>query len=284
MVNFNGNIIPLAAVLMAPAGRGLRYGDGLFESIRVFDGETPFWPAHWQRLQQGFRVLKFDVPRYFTDDFFQKEINKLTGGLDNHRLRLTVWRGGEGLYTPTSSSRPVFLIETSPLRADYFVTNELGLHIGTCPEVHLPKAENATNEHYVLPNLKTCNALPFVLAGIWRKENELDDCLLLNTAGHIACGGSANVFLWKNGALITPPLSEGCVAGTMRAAIFELSKQLEIKLVEAEVLPGDLPQADEIFLTNAISGIRWVRQVEGVEKVFQGEKTAVLLAEINRRL
>lgn len=279
MFNLNGKISP--AVTSPP--RASRYGDGLFETIRVFDGKTPFWKFHWQRLQQGFRVLKFESPPHFSSDFFQNEILKLVAGQGNHRIRLTVWRSGEGLYAPESNI-PVFLVESTPLTGNQFELNDRGLHVGICPNVRLPTAKKATSEQYFLPNVKTCNALPFVIAGIYRRENSLGDCLILNTAGRVACGGSANVFLWKNDSLITPPLFEGCVAGTMRMAMFAICKALKIRILEEKVSRKDLRNADGFFLTNAISGIRWVRKIDGVGKEFSNEKIVQLLAEVNRRI
>ena len=136
---------------------------------------------------------------------------------------------------------------------------------------------------YFPQNLKTSSALPFVLASIFKKENNLDDCLLLNTAGRLACGSSSNVFLVKNGELLTPPLTEGCVAGTMRAALFDLAKQLGTKAAEVPIALAELGTADEIFLTNAIQGIRWVRQVTGVDKRYNPSLSKNLVEEINRR-
>lgn len=141
--------------------------------------------------------------------------------------------------------------------------NPTGLTLGIFEEIRLTPN--------VFSPFKTGNALPNVLAAIFKKEKKCDDCLLLNITGRIACGNSSNVFLVKNGSLTTPPLTEGCVAGTMRSIVSDLCKGLKINILEKPVLPEDLVKADEVFLTNAIQGIRWVRGVEGVAGVFGNE-------------
>ena len=240
----------------------------------------PFWAAHWRRLCQGFRVLKFNLPEYYTSLFFQKEILKLIKGKGNHRIRLTIWRGGEGLYTP-EKSEPVFLIESIPMDYDFFKLNNKGLHIGIYRENRLPMAKKATAEIYFLPNIKSCNSLPYILANIYKKEKKWDDVLLLNNSGRIACGGSSNVFLWKNNNIVTPPLSEGGVAGTMRSVVFDICKKKGIHILEKKVFQKDLKSADGVFLTNAISGIRWVGEMEGGHMFSQKEKAENILGEIN---
>jgi branched-chain amino acid aminotransferase len=141
-------------------------------------------------------------------------------------------------------------------------------------------AKNATPQKYFLPNIKSCNSLPFILANIYRKEKKWDDVLVLNTAGRIACGGSSNLFLWKNKMLFTPSLSEGCVAGTMRNVIFDICKKTGINISERRIFHKDLKEADGIFLSNAISGIKWVESISGVKKIYQMGKSTEILNEI----
>lgn len=265
MINLNGRIFSAEAPLLSTSNRAFRYGDGLFESIRVFEGALPFFGKHWQRLRTGMGVLKFEIPAHFSSEFFQNEIAKLTENQGNWRIRLTVFRSGGGLYTPASNA-PEFLIEATPMPGHQFELNPTGLTIGIFDEIRLPTFPSSHLPF--LQSFKTCNALPFVLAGIFKKEKSLDDCLLLNAAGRIACGSSSNVFLVKNSELLTPPLPEGCVAGTMRSMVLDVAKSLKIRALEVAIGPEDLPKADEIWLTNAMQGIRWAGQVEGAERKF----------------
>ncbi|MBI5916767.1 MAG: aminotransferase class IV family protein [Bacteroidetes bacterium] len=283
-INFNGQLVSEREAVLPATNRAFRYGDGLFESIRVFEGKMPFFGRHWQRLSAGMQVLKMEIPPHFTAVFLQKEISKLTENRGNWRIRLAVWRSGGGLYMPVSNL-PEFLIETTPLPSHRFEWNEPGLSIGIYDEAQLSTSPNPSTlqspNPSTLQSFKTSNALPFVLAAIFRLEKKWDDCLLLNTAGRVACGNSSNVFLVKNGGIVTPPLTEGCVAGTMRSVVLDVANQLKINAVETTVSIDDLHDADEIFLTNAISGIRWVRSLEGSGKNFGAKFGALFLKNIN---
>jgi branched-chain amino acid aminotransferase len=148
------------------------------------------------------------------------------------------------------------LIETSPLDSQKFDLNLQGMAIGVFDEIRLPTL--APSQQFSIQNFKTHSALPFVLAAIFKQEKGWGECLLLNQRGRLACGSSSNVFLVKNGSLFTPPLSEGCVAGTMRSLVLALAKAKGMGVGEKRLRPQDLGAAEEVFLTNAIQGIRWV--------------------------
>ena len=98
------------------------------------------------------------------------------------------------------------------------------------------------------------------MAALWAKENKLNDALLLNCNNNIADSTIANIFIIKNGVIKTPALTEGCVAGVMRKHIIETLQQQNIEVAETIVNIDDIATADEVFLTNAIKGIMWVRQ------------------------
>lgn len=283
-VNYNGNIFPADQPIFNATNRAFRYGDGLFETIRVFEGQMPFFQRHWQRLTTGCRLLTFDTPPNFTPNFFENEIAKLTNNNGNWRIRLTVWRSGGGLYTP-QSNLPEFLIEATTLPNPVFELNEVGLDVGIFQKFLLPQTE--LNHDLQSPSvpipIKTNSALLQVLAAIAKSEAGLDDCLMLNTAGQLACATSSNLFWVKNGELRTPPINAGAVAGTMRATILDMAGQLGICCNESPINPDELSLADEIFLTNAIQGIRWVRRVKNIEVALGQSMAARLVEELNKR-
>ena len=165
------------------------------------------------------------------------------------RIRLTVFRNEGGLYSPEKNSIS-WLMESTALPSEKYDLNHKGLHVDIFDRVHKPVN--------ILSNLKTNNALLFVLAGIYRNECKLDDCLLLNQFGRIAESISSNVFLLLDNILVTPPLSEGCIAGTMRHTILELAPQIGYIIEERGILEKNLIEAEEIFFTNAIQGVQWV--------------------------
>ena len=102
--------------------------------------------------------------------------------------------------------------------------------------------------------------MPYIMAAMWAKENKLNDALLLNYNNNITDSCIANVFIVKNKTIITPALTEGCVAGVMRKHIIATLKQHGIEVAETALNIDDIANADEVFLTNAIKGMMWVKQ------------------------
>ena len=152
--------------------------------------------------------------------------------------------------------------------------NEKGIRLGIYDEIRKPI--------FALSNLKTGNALCYIMAGEFSHQNGYDDCLLLNENGNIVEAISSNVFLIKNKVLYTPSSSEGCVLGTMRKAVLQLGDGLVMDVKEKALTLQDLRNADEVFLTNAISGIVWVEecgktiyQSNTIKKIFKKLKESI---------
>ena len=277
MINYNGNLFPADTPVFPVSNRAFRYGDSLFESIRMFDGNIPLLERHWNRLTRGMEVLKIDAPEKFSPSFLLREINKTISENKNknHRIRVTVFRSGSGLYTPLNNEAE-FLIETSPLDDNLFTLNKIGLSVGTAGSVKISPT--------IFSSFKTGNSLPYILAAIEKQENKWDDILLLNQEDYLACGGSANIFMVKNNIIMTPPLSSGCLMGVMRSSVLELCQKLNMPATENNIRFDDLHEADEVFLTNAVQGIKWVKNMVGVNKTFGNETSKFLCQEINKSL
>ncbi len=272
-VNFNGNIIPANQPVFQASNRAFKYGDGLFESIRVFDGQIPFLDYHFNRLQRGLLQLKYNIPDYFSISFFEREIQKLVNKNGNHRVRLTVFRSEGGLYRP-ENNHPQFLIESQLLKDSFFHLNSKGLKVGFFDDIKL--------SYNPLSNLKTCNSLPYILAGIFNKEKNLDDSFLLNSSGGIAECSSSNVFFLFKEIILTPSLSEACVDGAMRKIILELAHANNFTIKETSIKAIDLEKADEIWLTNAIQGIRWVEYFKG--SFFENKVASQFVHLVNKKI
>jgi branched-chain amino acid aminotransferase len=270
VINFNGEHISSDSPFMGSANRVFRYGDGIFESIRMFGGKTPFLKSHYQRLLEGTRLLHLEVPVFMNPDFIAKEITLLTGDCQNARIRLVLFRKDGGLYTPLSNAVS-YLIEFEPLAGESFEFPPVGLTLGICP-FHL-----AAFHH--LSAIKTCNRLQNIVAAIFAKENLYDDCLILTNEGQIAESSSSNIFCLRGKHLITPPLTSGCIAGTIRNFIIEMGGTLGFTIEEMPVRQDDLHGFDEVFLTNAIQGIRPVKQIGDIS--FDIDKSSVLLSALN---
>ncbi|MDM8158787.1 aminotransferase class IV [Labilibaculum sp. K2S] len=271
----DGKLYPKDELLFGAGNRAFRYGDSLFETIHANGTEIQFLPEHLNRLTNGMDCLGMTIPHGFrekikTDITFLIHKNKAFAGT---RIRLSVFRKDGGLYTPTDNSIS-YLIETSPLDHDHYLLNRKGLKVGIYEEMR--KSLNLTSR------FKTGNSLPFILAANYRKKMNWDDCILLNDRGNIVESISSNLFLMKDGILMTPSNENGGVSGIMREQVIETAIDLNITVFDDCVLnPENLLVADEIFLTNAISGIQWV--VAYQERRYFNKTAKLLIEELNRR-
>jgi len=273
-VNHNGTIIPENAAIFTSQNRAFRYGDALFESIRMFDGRLPFLPYHYERLLKGMEVLGYDIPAHYEVSFFENQIRRLIETTEkndqNHRIRLSIYRANGGLYTPENDT-PIFIIEHKKTTDNQFFINKNGLKIGLYNTIKLPLSP--------LSNLKTSNALPYILAARFCKKNQLDDCIIFNQADRIAETYKANIFLIKNNKIYTPPLTEGCIEGVMRRVIIELLLEMKNEVIETTLSLQDLREGQGIFISNATRGVQWVAEIKDVKNY---EK--LLVNEITERI
>ena len=258
-ISFNGKIIDETDPVIGSTDHSYRYGDGLFETMKIQDGRILYLSYHIERLFTGLKVLRFAIPPFFTEQTIAGgilELCKKNQCEGSARARLSVSRGNGGLYDCDNNFS--WLIECWPLKTSGL--NENGLIIDVFPE-----ARKAID---VFSNLKSANYLPYVMGAVWAKENQLNDALILNSHDRICDATIANIFWVKEGKLFTPPLSEGCVAGVMRRRVLDLRLQIAARIaigvgfeIEESVLSEKtLLEADEAFLTNVTSGIRWVKQ------------------------
>lgn len=251
---YNGHLINLYEPAISFTNRAFRYGDSLFESIRFSNGKAMFLTDHIRRIKLSMTMLRMNVPAEFNtaniDHLIHHLIsqNKITGDV---RIRLTVFRNDGGYYTPDTNDIS-FLIETEPLDTIGYILNQKGIWVDVYAEIKKPITKIA--------NLKTGNALLYVMAGLTKKSLKLDDCLLVNDNGNIIESISSNIFVIKNGTMYTSPITDGCVDGVMRKQILALASQNKILTFEQTLTINTLMNGDEVFLTNAIKGVQWVGQ------------------------
>lgn len=239
----------------------------------MFEGKLPFLDLHFQRLVKGMEILKMDIPTRYSIDYFKRQIKKLTTKKANARIRLTVFRRDGGLYTPRKNSCQ-FLIEASPLSDAHFQLNKKGLSIDLCQSVSLTYSP--------LSNLKTGNSLPYILAALYKKENQLDDCILLNEKNRLVEASSSNLFLLIKNTIYTPPLSEGGIEGIMRNVVLSTATATGHRIKTIPLSIKKLHQADEVFLTNSIQGIQWVKHFSNV--IYQNKIAQKLNDLINSKI
>ncbi|MCR8668077.1 aminotransferase class IV [Aestuariibaculum sp. M13] len=277
MTNYNGNILAETNILSIQ-NRGYAYGDALFETIKASHGKLLFWEDHYFRLMASMRIMRMEIPMNFTMEFLEEQIqntlkaNSLTEA--SARVKLTVHRNEGGLYLPQTNAVG-FNISVKPLEDDFYVLND-----GTY-EVDLFK------DYYVSPSLlstlKTNNKALHVVGSIYAKENNLNNCLILNTNKQVVEALNGNVFLAKGNIIKTPPLTDGCLKGVMRKQIIDVLKTLEgYQLIEESISPFELQKSDEIFITNVISGITPVSKYR--KKSFNSEVAKTILQKLNVKI
>jgi branched-subunit amino acid aminotransferase/4-amino-4-deoxychorismate lyase len=251
-VNYNGNQVDAASPLLKADNRGFRFGDSVFETIRIFNGGPLFLSDHIARLNLGMQALKMESDSGLNTDFFEKQITGLivaNGIGKGGRIRLTLFRNGGSNYTPEVNSVS-YLIEVLPIAENEYELNGKGFNIDIYNEIK--KQQNA------LSPVKTGNSILYVMAGVFKTAKGLDDCVLMNTKGDVIESINSNIFAVKNGVLYTPPVAEGCVDGILRKKIIEVAFKNRIAVYEINLAQSVLLSADELFLTNVISGLRWV--------------------------
>ena len=256
-VNYNGKILYEDMPIVNAGNRGLRYGDGIFETMKMVDADIQLENYHFERLFGALDLLRFQIPPHFTTAFLKEQIlilcskNKLKKAA---RIRLNIFRKNGGLYDLLDCS-PDFVIEAWELPENYFRLNENGLTVDIYSEAKKSCDRFST--------VKSNNYLPYAMGAFYAQENKFNDCLILNTHNRICDATIANVFWVHDQSIFTPPLTEGCIAGVMRRHLLDILPKRGYTVQEKKMELSDLQQADELFLTNAISGIRWVKEARG---------------------
>lgn len=249
----NGKFVKEEAICISANNRSFRYGDGFFETIKVINQKIVLSDYHFSRLFSSLALLSFDLPVLFSAGYFQNLIEQLVIK-NNHqklaRVRITFFRGDGGLYDVVSHY-PNHIIQSWPLEPSVNQLNQNGL----ITDVYT-KARKVSDEFSAV---KSNNFLCYAMAALWAKTQKLNDCLLLNPYNNIADSTIANVFIVDNGIVKTPPLNDGPVSGVTRKYLLERLPTIDVKCVETSLTTADINQASEIFLTNAISGIKWVK-------------------------
>lgn len=270
---FNGEKVTADSPLLKPDSRSYRYGDGFFESIKYSNHRLLHSALHFIRIRKTAMLLKMQLPEGFNQEFLENMLEKTCAenGISHARIRCTFYRDCNGLYTPISSecSYIIEIMKTDSARYDW---NEQGIRLGAFRE--LTKNGNFTS------TLKTTSALTYVMAGIYAKENDFDDCIIFNDQGRIAETVASNIFMVSGEFIKTPPLSEYCLDGVMRKVIMQQAQSYGYTIQEQPITEISLQSADEIFLSSATRGIRWVGTFGGKK---YGHTTARVLSNLLNR-
>ncbi len=250
MINYNGTILPASTNLLYN-NRAFLYGDGVFETVKIINNRILFLEDHYFRLMSSMRILRMEIPMNFTMEYFEEQIKLVTEAInysDATRTRITVYRNSGGYYLPETNTIS-FLIHSVLLENKRYEMSLEEYEVDLYKDIYVSKQ--------LLSTLKTTNKIINITASIYAKENDLQNCLLLNEDKNVVEAIQGNIFMLMDDKLITPPISEGCLNGIMRKQILALAKKMDkIEVVEGTISPFDLQKADELFITNVIKGIQ----------------------------
>ncbi|WP_298419796.1 aminotransferase class IV [uncultured Kordia sp.] len=275
MVNFNGNLSE-DTTLINVENRGLKYGDSLFETLRVIANKILFWEDHYFRLMESMRILRMEIPMNFTMEFLEDEILKTIKANEhtNARVRCTIFRGNGGLYMPVSNDVE-YIIQANELDSPFYLLSETTYQVDLYKDFYINKG--------LLSTLKTNNKIINVLGSVYAKENDLDNCLLINEDKSVVEALNGNIFLVKGNIIKTPPITDGCLKGILRMQLIEMLEKLpNYELIEESISPFEIQKADEFFVTNVIKGIVPITKYR--KKQFTTDVARDLLAKLNMRI
>ena len=243
-VFYSSEFINEDEIVIKISNRALNYGDGFFETIKIINTKPFNFSAHYVRFSSACKVLKLKNDETETslltliNELIEK--NKIVNGV----AKIHVNRSGEGKYLPLSDSLDLLI---SVNKGSSFVKNT---PISLCVFSDEKKTKGK------ISNIKSVNALVSVLGAIHAKENGFDNAILKNTDGNFIETTNSNLFIIKQAIIYTPPLTEGCLDGTMRKWVLE-----QVNVIEKSLNSLDIQEADEVFSTNAISGITSVEVI-----------------------
>jgi branched-chain amino acid aminotransferase len=252
----NGRIVPAAEATVSVFDRSFLYGDGLFETIRIYAGKPFAWADHWQRLEAGARFLSQSLP--CSAEALAGAASELIArnAVQEGLLRITLSRGvGRRGYSPRGADHPVLVLTTHPAMA-----NDPASPIRW--RLMTSRFRVATGD--ALSVFKTANKLTHVMARAEAEAAGADEALLLNSDGHVTEAASANVFWLAGDVLRTPPLPAGVLAGVTRARVVDLAPAVGLRCEEVSVGPADLLAGDGVFLTLSSLEIVPVVSLDGV--------------------
>lgn len=276
MVNYNGDLLPAASHFLNHTNRGLRYGDALSETFKYNGSDLLFWEDHYFALMAAMRQFRMEIPMAFNMEFLEAEVRKTleASTLANRpaALRITVFRKPGASLAPETLEID-YLLEAAPLDSQ---------------EYQISAAERRADifRDYTL-QANGLGALPLaacpvrVLGSIYAAENDLHTCLLLNERKEVCDTLDGNLFVRFGNHMVTPPADSGCHNGVLRRRILGLGRaDASYTWEERPVSPFELQQADELFTSSALYGVRPITDYKKAK--FSAEAAAHLTTLLNK--
>jgi 4-amino-4-deoxychorismate lyase len=232
--------------------RGLQYGDGIFETMRVRRGQVRLLDYHLERLYAGCRRLEIAGP---SRRGLRRELQRIAALRSDGVLKLIVTRGaGPRGYRPTGRERCTRIVALHVLPQSVIADGPRPARVRLCAT---PLGLNPR-----LAGLKTLNRLESVIARAEWSDVRIWEGLMQDVDENIVCGTMSNLFLKRGSSLMTPVLDRCGVAGVMRRWILEAAGDLRLSPVECRIRWPDLREAEEVFMSNAVVGVRSVGSLQ----------------------
>jgi branched-chain amino acid aminotransferase len=253
----NGELLPVSAANISVLDHGLLYGDGVFEGIRFYNHRAFKLDEHLHRLERSAKVIALTLP--YTRDQMSDAVKQLILAFhapDGYlRIVLTRGEGAMGL-DPRGCTKPNLFIIAGQLHLVSEEARQQGIRVVIASIRRLPLDG-------LDPRIKSLNYLNHILARIEANNAGADEAILLNQQGRIAEGSSENVFVFRKGSLVTPPVTEGALEGITRQTVIDLATRAAIAVEQTPIAPYDLYTAEEGFLTGSGAELIPIKEVDG---------------------
>lgn len=235
--------------------RGLQYGDGVFETMRAYDGRLFRFREHMQRLRRGLEVLKIRWDG--TDENTMEAVSSVLqgNGLNDASVKVVAFRKGGGSPTPEENSMASVIVLARPF--------EHGRKAAAGQGVSVHVVSIRRNPESPVTFIKSLSYLENILARLEACANDADEALFLNTHSRIAEGATSNIFMVVKGMLCTPPVVAGILKGITRNAVMQIAAEQGVRCRERQCTLKDIMRAEEAFLTSTLMEIMPLVKVNG---------------------
>ncbi len=256
LVYIDGNFYPKSEAKVSVYDHGLLYGDGVFEGIRAYEGVVFKLDEHLDRLYRSANTIMLQIP--LTKDEVKKAVldTLKKNNLETAYIRLVVTRGiGDLGLDPRKCSKSTVIIITEPLIQLHSENRKKNGITAMISWVKRDPVDATTHE------IKSLNYLNSILAKIEANIAGVDEAICLDKSGFVCEGVAENIFMVRNGEIVTPPICTGALPGITRGVVMKLAKKLEYSMVERNITPNELFNADEVFFTGTAAEIIPVRGI-----------------------
>ncbi|MDP4169482.1 MAG: branched-chain-amino-acid transaminase [Bacillota bacterium] len=278
LIFHSGEFVKKEDAVVSVYDHGFLYGDGVFEGIRVYDGNVFKLDAHLKRLYESAHSIMLEIP-YSHEEMTQIIVDTVTKNkLSSAYIRVVVSRGVGNLgLDPSSCAKPRVIVIAEPLSLFPKELYQRGLRVGSV-------ATRRNRPDVLSPQVKSLNYLNNILVKLEANQAGVDEALMLNDQGYVTEGSADNIFIIKNGVIFTPPVYLGALEGITRNAIIELARRLGYDVQEKPFTRHDVYIADEVFLTGTAVEVIAVIEVD-TRKILDGKPGPItnhLLSEFRK--